>query len=291
MTSPGFRPTHVIPQDGLPAWEEPDPARPTLPLDPLLPVRLEERRGDWGRILCANGWTAWVDGRLLIAVPQEPPGADGPPARTADPRPLLERAAQALAHYRAAVDELTGGGLDGEAFRERTHGMRVGVVVDGESVWLYDSDHGRWEYADGAHLTTFATDAAPRDAAPDALAASRPDEVHGASSASGATSAAGATGASGSTGAAGTAGRAGATAAAGALAQPDRFPAPGSGGGPGPAGEPAEPAPAHGTADRPTTGRVPDRPQEQLPERPPDRRPGRADVRTATRVVTPDGDP
>jgi hypothetical protein len=167
MTTPGFRPTHVVPQDGMPAWEAPDPARPTVPLDALLPVRLVERLGDWARILCANGWSAWVDGRLLVAVPQDPPTADGPLTRTADLRPLLARAEQALARYRAAVEERADGGQDGEAFHRRTRGLRIGVVVDGESVWLYDPDHGRWVYADGTRLSTYATDDGPRAAAAD----------------------------------------------------------------------------------------------------------------------------
>ena len=167
MTTPGFRPTHVVPQHGMAAWEAPDPARPTVPLDPLLPVQLVERRGDWGHVLCANGWSAWVDGRHLVAVPQDPPTPGAPLARTADPRPLLARAGQALARYRSAVDDLAAGGLDGEAFRNRTRGLRIGVVVDGESMWLYDLEQGRWVYADGARLSTYATDDAP-DAAADA---------------------------------------------------------------------------------------------------------------------------
>ncbi|MFL4946316.1 hypothetical protein ACJ6WE_02870 [Streptomyces sp. MMS24-I31] len=166
MTTPDFRPTHVVPQDGLPAWEAPDPARPTVPLDPLLPVRLVARRGDWAHIMCANGWSAWVDGRLLVTVPQGPPDHEDPPVRTADARPLLARADQALARYRAAVEELADGRLDGESFRGRTQGLRIGVVVDGESVWLYDSEHGRWEYADGSGLSTYAADAAPMTSQP-----------------------------------------------------------------------------------------------------------------------------
>ncbi|MGW7202191.1 hypothetical protein [Streptomyces sp. NPDC054837] len=167
MATPGFRPTHVVPQHGMPAWDAPDPARATVPLDPLLPVQLVERRGDWGHVLCANGWSAWVDGRFLVAVPSDPPAADGPLTRTADPRPLLARTEQTLGDYRAAVEELASGGLDGEAFRARTRGRRVGVVVDGESVWLYDAQHGRWVYADGTRLSTFATDEAPRAAVED----------------------------------------------------------------------------------------------------------------------------
>ncbi|MCX4767510.1 hypothetical protein OG562_42495 [Streptomyces sp. NBC_01275] len=158
MTTPGFRPTHVVPGDGMPAWEAPDPARPTVPLDALLPVQLMERRGDWGHVLCANGWSAWVDGRYLVAVPQDPPASDGPLTTVVDPRPLLVRVEQALTQYRAAVEELAGADLDGESFRRRTQGLRIGVVVDGESVWLYDPAQGRWVYGDGTRLSTYATD-------------------------------------------------------------------------------------------------------------------------------------
>ncbi|MFI6857695.1 hypothetical protein [Streptomyces sp. NPDC050416] len=161
MTTPGFRPTHVVPQNGMPAWEAPDPSRPTVDLDPLLPVQLLERQGDWGHVLCFNGWSAWVDGRRLVAVPQDPPAADGPLTRSADPRPLLSRAQEALARYRSAVEDLAGGS-DLESFRARTHGLRIGVVVDGESVWLYDAAHGHWVYADGTRATTYATDETPR---------------------------------------------------------------------------------------------------------------------------------
>ncbi|MEU3854773.1 hypothetical protein [Streptomyces sp. NPDC029554] len=161
MTTPGFRPTHVVPQHGMPAWEAPDSARPTVDLDPLLPVQLLERQGDWGHVLCFNGWSAWVDGRRLVAVPQDPPTTGGPLTRTADPRPLLARAEDALARYRSAVEDLAGG-LDGESFRTRTRGLRIGVVLDGESMWLYDAAHGHWVYADGTRLTTYATDETPR---------------------------------------------------------------------------------------------------------------------------------
>ncbi|MFD7539260.1 hypothetical protein [Streptomyces sp. NPDC059819] len=161
MTTADFRPTHVVPQVGLPAWEAPDVSRPTAPLDALLPVQLVDRLGDWGRIVCANGWSAWVDGRLLVAVPQDPPGASGPLTRTADPRPLLARTEDAVAGYRRAAEDLAGGSADGEAFRRRTRGLRVGVIVDGESVWLYDTEHERWVYCDGARLSTYATGEGP----------------------------------------------------------------------------------------------------------------------------------
>ncbi|UUU36353.1 hypothetical protein JIX56_44685 [Streptomyces sp. CA-210063] len=163
MTTPGFLPTHVVPPGGLPAWEMPDPSRPTVALDPLLPVQLLDRRGDWGQVLCANGWSAWVDGRLLVAVPQDPPAAGTADTRTADPRPLLARVEEALTRYRTEAEALAAGHRDGETFRDRTKGLRIGVVVDGESLWLFDSAHERWVYCDGARLSTFAVAERPHE--------------------------------------------------------------------------------------------------------------------------------
>ncbi|MEV2255113.1 hypothetical protein AB0I94_31810 [Streptomyces sp. NPDC050147] len=161
MTTADFRPTHVVPQDGLSAWEAPDVNRPTTPLDALLPVQLADRLGDWARIVCANDWSAWVDGRLLIAVPKDPPAAGHPLTRTGDPGPLLARTEEALSRYRRASEELAAGETNGESFRDRTHGLRVGVVVDGESMWLYDAEHERWVYCEGTRLNTYAAGEAP----------------------------------------------------------------------------------------------------------------------------------
>ncbi|MFD9847849.1 hypothetical protein [Streptomyces parvus] len=164
--TPEFRPTHVVPPDGLPAWESPDVARPTDPLDALLPVELRDRRGDWAYVACSNGWSAWVDGRLLVSVPRTPPAPGAPMARAADPRPLLARAEESLSRYRRAAQDLAEGRSDGEGFRQRTRGLRVGMVVDGESVWLYDAEHERWVFCDGARLSTYAAEAGPGAAAP-----------------------------------------------------------------------------------------------------------------------------
>ncbi|MGR8012023.1 hypothetical protein [Streptomyces hypolithicus] len=165
MTTEDFRPTHVVPPNGLPAWESPDVSRPTEPLDPLLPVQVLDRRGDWGLIACANGWSAWVDGRLLVSVPQGAPAAVQPPARTADPRPMLARVQESLSQYRRAAEDLADGRTDGESFRRHTQGLRVGMVVEGEAVWLYDAEHERWLYCDGLRLSTYAASSAASFAA------------------------------------------------------------------------------------------------------------------------------
>ncbi|MFJ1801589.1 hypothetical protein [Streptomyces sp. NPDC088180] len=183
MATPEFRPTHVVPPDGLPAWESPDVARPTDPLDALLPVQLRERRGDWAYVACSNGWSAWVDGRLLVSVPRTPPAAGQPLARTADPRPLLARAEESLTRYRRAAQDLAEGRSDGEGFRQRTLGLRVGMVVDGESVWLYDAEHERWVFCDGTRLSTYASRTGPGAAEPASGEAEAPDLAPGPTSA------------------------------------------------------------------------------------------------------------
>ncbi|MEV6978331.1 hypothetical protein [Kitasatospora sp. NPDC093806] len=164
MSEFGFRPTHVAPPDGLPSWAAPDPAQPSARLDPLLPLRLIGRAGDWAQVLCSNGWTTWVDGRLLVSLPGVPPTATGPPARTADPRPVLAEVEGALARYRSLLEDLAAGGADLEMFRDRSRGLRIGLVIDGEALWVYDPAHDRWCYCDGLQLQTYA--AADRPATP-----------------------------------------------------------------------------------------------------------------------------
>ncbi|MFE3763173.1 hypothetical protein ACFXPI_15570 [Streptomyces sp. NPDC059104] len=166
MTTPDgpgavFRPTHVVPPDGLPAWEAPDATRPTTALDAFLPVRLLSRSGDWGEVLCANGWSAWVDGRLLVAVPRPPPTGGRPTAPAEDPGPLLAEAADALDRYRRAVRDLAVDPADTGVFREAVRGLRAGIVIDGESAWLYDAAAERWMYADGSRLAPYAVASGP----------------------------------------------------------------------------------------------------------------------------------
>ncbi len=64
-----FSPTHAAPAGGMPAWETPDSAgTTTASLDADVRFRVTERRGDWARIECSNGWSAWVEGRRMVAL-------------------------------------------------------------------------------------------------------------------------------------------------------------------------------------------------------------------------------
>lgn len=82
-----YRQTHVVPNEGLPAWAGPDASvAPAANLDPGLDVMVIEIRTDWARIRCSNGWEAWVDHRRLIARPV-PAAATPPPAQAPAPPP------------------------------------------------------------------------------------------------------------------------------------------------------------------------------------------------------------
>jgi hypothetical protein len=62
-----YGPTHRAPDDGMQAWDTPDGTKPPVAaLDARLDVEVVERQGAWARILCSNGWSAWVDGRRLV---------------------------------------------------------------------------------------------------------------------------------------------------------------------------------------------------------------------------------
>ena len=59
-------PTHSVPPQGLRAWAAPDPAGAVVAtLAPGLPIQVSEVRGAWARVICSNGWTGWIDGRII----------------------------------------------------------------------------------------------------------------------------------------------------------------------------------------------------------------------------------
>jgi hypothetical protein len=63
-----FVPTHTVPAAGMATWPNPDATAPQGPvLAAHLDVRVDRWWGDWAEVTCANGWTAWVNGRQLVS--------------------------------------------------------------------------------------------------------------------------------------------------------------------------------------------------------------------------------
>jgi hypothetical protein len=61
-----FAPTHTVPAQGMQAWAAPDPNGAVVAtLGGGLPIQITEVRGAWAHVLCSNGWTGWVDGRII----------------------------------------------------------------------------------------------------------------------------------------------------------------------------------------------------------------------------------
>lgn len=138
-----FAPTHLVPGTGVAAWDVPDPARaPVAQLDPGLPVRLFEQRPDgWAHVGCSNGWSTWVDGRLLNEV--DPLAGDDA---------LWAALHEALASYGRLLDELESGAIDAAAFSRRA--LRIGLIVRENDAWLLDLPTKRWWRYDGLSLAT-----------------------------------------------------------------------------------------------------------------------------------------
>jgi hypothetical protein len=81
--------THAVPQEGLQAWAQPDPAGAVIAnLDGRVELRIIERRSDWAHVDAENGWKGWVDGRRIVAVGgTTPPPQQPAPAMTATDKP------------------------------------------------------------------------------------------------------------------------------------------------------------------------------------------------------------
>jgi uncharacterized protein YgiM (DUF1202 family) len=48
-------------------WAAPDLSSPVVAsLDPGSEVQVLDRQDQWAHIACSNGWTTWVDARLLV---------------------------------------------------------------------------------------------------------------------------------------------------------------------------------------------------------------------------------
>jgi hypothetical protein len=69
IAPPAVRATHRVPA-AMPYWTRPDPGSPPAGmLAPGTDLAVAEYLGAWARVVASNGWTAWVDGRLLQALP------------------------------------------------------------------------------------------------------------------------------------------------------------------------------------------------------------------------------
>ena len=67
VPAPAWMPTHFVPGGGIGAWAAPDPsARPIAVLPEHMPLIVIARAGEWARVAAQNGWTGWVDCRLLV---------------------------------------------------------------------------------------------------------------------------------------------------------------------------------------------------------------------------------
>ena len=76
-----FVPTHRVPSTGMDSWPQPDPSASAGPrIGGGLDVQVVDRLGDWAKVTFDNGWTAWVDGRLLVARVGAAPAARPTPA-------------------------------------------------------------------------------------------------------------------------------------------------------------------------------------------------------------------
>jgi RsiW-degrading membrane proteinase PrsW (M82 family) len=71
--APGWIPTHRVPPEGMPSWDQPDPSRPMTPLAGTLPIVVARRIGDWAQVVASNGWTGWVDARRVVPIPTAAP--------------------------------------------------------------------------------------------------------------------------------------------------------------------------------------------------------------------------
>ncbi|HUP84373.1 MAG TPA: SH3 domain-containing protein [Acidimicrobiales bacterium] len=138
-----FEPDHRSPADGLPAWDTPDPSRqPVATIGAGLQVQLVERRNDgWAKVLCDNGWAAWVDAGRLQPIAAGPPGvlyATMPPA----PPPEVLHAPVRIRGVRISAPLLGGALIVAGAFlpwvsqltvAENAFGIPIEVLFDPKS--------------------------------------------------------------------------------------------------------------------------------------------------------------
>lgn len=87
--SGAWQATHRVPDGGLAARQQPDPALPILMrIRAGVPLAAIRRSGEWALVRTDQGWQAWVDGRRLV--PVAPDNAPQPPEEPPAPPNALE---------------------------------------------------------------------------------------------------------------------------------------------------------------------------------------------------------
>ena len=99
------------------------------------------REGEWARIVCSNGWEAWVAGQALV-----PMAATSPEASE-----LYRALSDALVRYRQAAEAAAAGRITADEFRRQA--LTIGQVVVDDELWLLDAAKQRWARYDGISVT------------------------------------------------------------------------------------------------------------------------------------------
>jgi len=136
-----FDPTHAAPAAGLKTWVSPG-GEPAADIPSGLEVQLAERQGDWARVICSNGWSTWVDGRVLIDLA----------ALQSAALDVVNRLDAALKQYEKVINEAVANPVDDQEFRRRA--FEAGMVVSDGEAWFLDLANGRWCRYDGFTVTT-----------------------------------------------------------------------------------------------------------------------------------------
>src|SRR5438046_2134400 len=120
-----FAPTFAVGPSGTTTWAE--GGATGVPLKPGLPVAVREWRGEWARIVCSNGWEAWVARQALVPMAVTSPEASE----------LYRALSDALVRYRQAAEAAAAGRITADEFCRQA--LTIGQVVVDNELWLLDA--------------------------------------------------------------------------------------------------------------------------------------------------------
>jgi hypothetical protein len=163
--TPEFTATHVVPDGGMPAWDEPDQESRVSRLDARLPVRVAEQRPDgWARVVLANGSSLWVEESRLRRIDADTAIPTQTAARSHD---AVERLwawlEDAMAAYSRLLDDIENKRVDEAMARQRA--LDAGLLVAEGEAWLIDITRNKLHHYDGLRLGSIdlAVAAAPQE--------------------------------------------------------------------------------------------------------------------------------